>query len=351
MRLTTITEPDQIPSSTDPQTFLRELGGPVVIRLKGKNPYRQRAFCTLLHGNEPSGLQALIAWFHSKQVPAVNIDIVIAAVSTALTPPLFGHRMLPGKKDLNRCFRPPFSGEEGELAGAILEVILAAQPECLIDMHNTSGSGPAFAVAIASDADHKALTSLWTNDLIVTDLRLGALMELSEASVPTVTIECGGAADRTSLIIAREGLQRFFQNDQVLANRDSYNNENYYGVNCFRNPLRLELQEGCSITYFELKKEQQNSTVDADIALPADADRLNYGSVPPGESIALLGPRGLAALTAKDEFGHEQIAAHFAVNQGHLVAKKPLKLFMVTTNPTIAQKDCLFYFIDCATQE
>jgi hypothetical protein len=344
MQLTTITEAHQLPQTTDPQCFLKALGGPTLIRLQGRNPQRQRAFCTLLHGNEPSGLQALIAYLNSNQTPAVNIDIIIAAVSTALTPPLFSHRMLPGNRDLNRCFRPPFAGDEGKLAGAILDVFQAARPECLIDMHNTSGSGPAFGVAVADDADHRALTSLWTNDLIVTDLRLGALMELSEASVPTVTIECGGAADRTSLMIAQEGLQRYFQNEDVLATAD-----NSYGVTCFRNPLRMELQAGCTVAYLDFNSSQSTATACADITMPANADRLNYGTVPAGEAIAWVGPQGLSALTAKDKFGQEQLLQHFEINQHQLMAKHPLKLFMATTNATIAQKDCLFYFIDCAS--
>ena len=89
----------------------------------------------------------------------------------------------------------------------------------------------------------------------------------------------------------------------------------------------------------------------ADITMPTDADRLNYGSVPAGETIACLGPEGLSALTAKDPYGNEQLHSHFTVDRNRLVAKHPLKLFMVTTNATIAENDCLFYFIDCATQD
>ena len=343
MQLNIITERSQLPRSKDPVDFLQTLAAPALIRLQGKNRQRCRAFCTLLHGNEPSGLQAIINFLHSGQVPAVNVDIFIASVPVALRAPAFSHRMLAGRQDLNRCFRPPFDGEEGKLAQVILQFIEAAQPECLIDMHNTSGSGPAFGVAITDDANHLALTSLWTNDLIMTDLRLGALMELSEASVPTVTIECGGARDHPSLIIAEEGLQRYFHNDEVLATPGSQ-----YGVTCFRNPVRLELRPGYSLAYQDFSFYQEAFSGEADVIMPLDADRLNYGSVPAGEAVAWLGPKKAKALTAKDHFGQERLHEHFLVKHDQLLARHPLKLFMVTTNARIARKDCLFYFIDCA---
>lgn len=359
MQLKTLTR-SQAPTSIDPIQFLHALGGPTLIRLEGKDTSRTRAFSTLLHGNEPSGLQAIINYLKSGQTPAVNIEIIIASVQAALAKPYLSHRTLPGKPDLNRCFQPPFESEEDRLAEEILQSLEASMPECLIDMHNTSGSGPSFAVAIANDADHLALTSLWTNDLIVTDLRLGAVMELSEASIPTVTIECGGSDDRTSLIIAQEGLQRYFQNENVLAQSGTQ-----YGVTSYRNPIRMELRSGCSLIYKDISPNQQNlienddfyRNLVHDVTMAQDADRLNYGSLPAGEPILWLGAQGIDVLTAKDYRGIEKLPEHFSVayrkgaKEGQcLIAKHPLKLFMVTTNARIGQEDCLFYFIDCANQ-
>ncbi|WP_020410850.1 succinylglutamate desuccinylase/aspartoacylase domain-containing protein [Hahella ganghwensis] len=317
------------------EQFLEYLGHPSIIRLQGADSSRRRMLCTLLHGNEPSGLQAVFHYLQQNLQPAVDIDIVIASVTTALTKPRFSHRMLPGMRDLNRCFRPPFNDNEGRLANSILEFIRETRPECLIDLHNTSGSGPAFAVSVLRDADHLALTSLWTNDLIVTDLRLGALMELSEQNVPTVTIECGGATDRPSLMIAREGLQRYFQNEQVLAKPD----ENY-AVTCYRNPVRLEVRPGFQVAYTD------DGYCDADITLSTDADRLNYGSLPPDEPIARLGPEGMYALQAKNHLGEDVLEQYFCNRDQKLYARHTLKLFMVTTNKSIAERDCLLYFIE-----
>ena len=65
------------------------------------------------------------------------------------------------------------------------------RPASLIDIHNTSGKGPAFAVSISGDHIHIGLAALFTHQMIITDIRLGAIMELSSARMPIVTIECG----------------------------------------------------------------------------------------------------------------------------------------------------------------
>ncbi len=314
--------------------FLSYLNAPSAIYIDGHDHTRTRAVCTLLHGNEPSGLQAIYHYLRSGHVPQTRVVFIIASVEAAMYSPMFSQRMLPGKRDLNRCFRPPYLDEQGQLAKSILDLLHSAQPECLIDIHNTSGSGPAFAVAISADEDHKALTSLFTNDLIVTDLRLGALMELSEQELVSVTVECGGAGDYSSQIVAQEGLHRFLDTERVLAEKGLS-----YQVNCFYNPIRLETRNAGKVAYGDTPAK------DAVITLPSQAEKFNYGTLTRDETIGFLGPSGLDALSAKDHKGNEQLHEYFEVRDACLCPKKPLKLFMVTNNPVIAQADCLFYFI------
>lgn len=318
------------------EQFLQRLGGPSVILLSGQDSTRTRAVCTLLHGNEPSGTFALYRFLRSGKQPLTNAVFILASVEAALTPPQFTHRMLPGKRDLNRCFRPPFNDPEGLVAEAILDLVQALAPECLIDIHNTSGSGPAFGVSIQDDADHRALTSLFTNDLIVTDLRLGALMELSERAVPTVTIECGGAADHPSQIIAEEGLHRYLNAEQVLAAPGLE-----YMVNIYHNPIRLETRGDAPVAYADAPDPE------VVITLSPQAEKFNYGMLTREECIGWLGQGGFDHLSARDHLGNERLSEYFEVRGQGLYPRHPIKVFMVTTNASIARSDCLFYFIGC----
>lgn len=332
-----IHDPENTILGTSVESFLQRLSAPTAIFIEGKDRSRTRAVCTLLHGNEPSGIHAIHQYLSTGVKPAVNALFIIGSVQAALTEPLFSHRTLPGNRDLNRCFKPPFEDEQGETAGAILQLLHSVKPEALIDLHNTSGSGPAFGVSINGDADHLALTSLFTNDLIVTDLRLGAIMEFSERDVPTVTIECGGATDTSAKFVAQEGISRYLAAESVRAEAGLD-----YRVNIFRNPIRLELKSGKQAGYSDAP------LVNVDITLPENAERLNYGMVPHEEPLAYLSSDGLAVLTAKDHQGNERLDEFFECREGQLFCRHPIKLFMVTTNAEIAASDCLFYFIGCS---
>ena len=241
-----VRDPKPAELGSNVEEFLRWMDGPTSFLLAGEDATRTRALVTLLHGNEPSGTIALHRYLRSGQRPAVNILCVVASVHAAIETPLFSHRMLPRARDLNRCFRPPFDDAQGVLAEEILEILRMHHPEAVIDMHNTSGSGPAFGVCTHMDRQHDALVSLFTQRLIVSNLGLGALMEISEDDCPTVTVEVGGRLDEEAHELAYEGLCRFFAAETVLCPGDTD-----WGLELLCDPIRLELNENVTLTYAE----------------------------------------------------------------------------------------------------
>jgi hypothetical protein len=183
--------------------------------------------------------------------------------------------MLPRARDLNRCFKPPFDDAQGVLAEEILEILRLHVPEAVVDMHNTSGSGPAFGVCTFMDRQHEALVSLFTQRLIISSLGLGALMEISEDASPTVTVEVGGRLDDEAHELAYEGLCRYFQARTVLAHEDDTD----WGLDLLRNPIRLELLEHVTLTY-----------ADGRIAVIKNSRRAVYGY---DQRVEVLGSEGL----------------------------------------------------------
>ncbi len=318
--------------------FMDFLQGPSTILLTGEDSCRTRAFVTLLHGNEPSGLLALFRWLKSGRRPAVNILCVIASVEAASSPPVFSQRMLESERDLNRCFKPPYDDAQGALAHSILEVLRRYKPEAVIDMHNTSGSGPAFAVATHMDQQHDALTSLFTERLVITDLKLGALMEISEHLCPTVTIECGGRQDEEAHAIAWDGLQRYFSRRQVLASEPTD-----WGLELLHNPVRLELNPDYTLCYAEAYNAKY------DLSLPPSIEHLNAGITKKDTLLGWINASDSPAVTELFSCKNSREACVLKqllyINDGKLLAGQDLKLFMITTNPVIAKSDCLFYAV------
>lgn len=324
--------PDLIGTSVE--AFLQEMAGPTLIHIPGHNPARRRAICTLLHGNEPSGTRALFRFLREGIVPAVDLFCFFGSVQTALQPPLFFYRHLPEERDLNRCFRAPFDDQQGRVAKAILDILEELQPEALVDIHNTSGMGPSFSVALQQDAAHEALTALFTERMLVTGLRLGALFEYSERNVPTVTIECGGAQDPRADDIAYAGICRYASAEQVLQPQASD-----WQLEVLYQPVRLELRDDASITYAEAQD------LYADITLPPDVEHFNFGRVTPEVALGWLKPDSWDKLIVNNAAGVDVKHKVLKREGNQLFPAQALKLFMVTTDARIAKSDCLFYAV------
>jgi hypothetical protein len=316
--------------------FLHALPGPTHIHITGEDRSRSRAVVTLLHGNEPSGLHAIYEILKRDIQAVVDIHYFILNVDAARQAPGFIYRMLPQHKDINRCFRPPYDDSEPSLlAQSLLQKLLEFQPECTIDIHNTSGSSPSFGVTTFMDDLHDALVSLFTHRMIVTDLKLGALMEISEEVMPTVTIECGGAQDIESHIIATEGLTRYITIEDILSRQHGD-----MTLEFFHNPIRLELQEGQDIVYGDHCLLEQGVTL-----LPS-MENYNFGFVDSSTHLGFVSGGLSDTLKLEGNTGKEQISEYFELRDKELYPCKRLKLFMVTSNPEIASKDCLFYFAE-----
>jgi hypothetical protein len=327
-------DPDPATLPHDVESFLRWLGGPACLLITGEDPTRCRALVTLLHGNEPSGAMALLRWLRGGDRPAVNLLCIVASVTAALTAPLFSHRMLPRARDLNRCFRPPFNDAQGKLAEEILALLELHRPEAVIDMHNTSGSGPSFAVCTFPDRQHDALAAHFTRRLIVSHLDLGALMEISESTRPTVTIEVGGRLDDEAHETAWEGLCRYAAARDVFAAGVAD-----WGLERLRDPVRLELRDGVSLTYAEAPCPGH------DITLRPDIEHHNFGAVTPDTTLGWAQGDASRLFRAVDASGACAVRRLVRVEAGRLRPAQPLKLFMIATNAGIAQSDCLFYAV------
>ncbi|AUM13568.1 M14 family metallopeptidase [Ketobacter alkanivorans] len=316
------------------EAFLQEMAGPTLLHIPGKNRQRKRAICTLLHGNEPSGTRGIFRWLKQGVEPAVDILCFFGSVKTSLQEPLFFYRHLPDDKDLNRCFKAPFECDQGRLAKAILDILQDMQPEALIDIHNTSGMGPSFSVSMKQDAQHEALTSLFTERMLVTGLRLGALFEYSERNVPTVTIECGGAQDPRADDIAYEGILRYVSQTDVLTPQQAD-----WELDVLKEPVRLELRTDATITYSEAED------VYADITLPPNVERHNFGRITTDVQLGWVKPESWDKLIVNTPAGKDVKDKILKLEGNRLHPAQPLKLFMITTNATIAKSDCLFYAV------
>ena len=315
----------------DNKTWLESLNRPIAIRFIGRDSSRTRVVVTLLHGNEPSGFIATHKLLMEDYKPFVDLVVVIVCVAAANYGLTFCHRTLPQERDINRCFYPPYEDAPGRLALALLKYLEQIKPEAIIDCHNTSGSGPGFGVSVHRSEFHKALLKNFTDSCIITDLRLGALME-QEIGCPIVTIEAGGARNDEAHELAYRGIMDF-------GNKDNLWQLDSDDIRLYEHPMRFEIV-GSGLLQFS-----DSNSDDFAVTLRDDLEKVNWGITQKGHQLGWCHCEDLRYF--RSDFGrHDQsLERYFQVSGGSIRTKVALQIFMATQSVAIAEQDCLFYFV------
>jgi hypothetical protein len=321
--------PGAVPPTAE--AWLAELRGPTFFRVPGRDRSRVRGVVAMLHGNEPSGLRALHALLRSARLPAVDLACFVGAVEAARAAPPLSHRMLPGRRDLNRCFRPPFDGRDGRIAQELLALLAEAAPEAVIDLHNNSGHNPAYGIGPSCDDAYLALAAPFADRYVCSHLDIGSFTEARERDAPTVSIECGRAGDPAADVIAARGLEAYATRVDVFAHSRPFR--------LYTDPLRVELRDGARVAFAEAP------VAGADVTLDCDVDRHNFQRLDAGRRIGWVARRDPLPIRVVGRDDVDVAGDWFAVEGGALLTRCPLVPIMMTTDPAAAAVDCLFYVV------
>jgi len=334
--LATLVDPDPTTLGDSVEAFLAGLGQATEIRITGRDPSRWRALIVLMHGNEPSGPIAAWRWLRSGQQPAVDISVFVLAVDAAIEPPGFAHRMLPGKRDLNRCFYPPFDDDDnGRVAGEVLRRVRGRSCEALIDMHNNTGQNPAYGIINKPGLLRLKLVEFFTDSCcVLSDLAVGALTEVIVDEIPSVAIECGHAADPGAHDLALRGIERF-----VSVNDLELDTELDRDITMFDHPLRVRLRPGVVVCFDDHVHPEYQLTLRSDI------DTHNFRTLEPGTVVGWLRDDCDWPFTATGADGREVSHEHFVQSGNELRFATERVPVMMTTNSQVAAQDCLCYLM------
>lgn len=319
--------------------FVDRLGGPTVVRVPGRDHTRVRVLSGSIHGNEPSGARALHRLLRDVVdgvvVPATDLCLVFGALDASLLAPRFTHRMRPGQRDLNRCFRGPFDDDNGQIARGILAAVLARPIEAAVDIHNTTGRNPDFVIAGVVDDARAGLASLFSERYLAWRLQLGTLSEVLDESGVGVTFECGQVHDPAADARAQDGARRFATIESLpVGGRPRQ---------LLRDPVRVRLVAGSRVFFGDV-----DAGDGADLVLPADLDRFNFELLPAGTTLGRLADpsRRVIRVDGDDARDGVDVAGEVFVHAGdRLVTRVPLVPIMITTNAAVAASDCLMYAV------
>lgn len=317
----------------DPRRFLTELGGPTWLRLPGTGGEPARAIATLLHGDEPTGVQALLEVLRRRQRPyPFDLHLVVFNVEAALAGPGFAHRYLDHQEDGNRIWGVAGADTPDRRAADGILGDLSADPlAMLVDVHNTTGDNPFHAIVPSDDPAVINLATRFSTTLLRWDLGNGTLMEAVAPMAPAVAVECGLAGRRTSLAFAVDGLRRFLgpplESGEVVRDHD-----------LLGDLLRVTVGPSVRMRFAGVLDDE------VDLVVPPDADGANLVEVAAGHVLGHARPGAPCPLRVTDARGHDVTAATLEVTSaGAVVTRRRQVPVMVVRSVAAARKDCLCY--------
>lgn len=311
---------------------LQALERPTLIRLPGTGQQAPRALATLLHGDEPTGLQAMLRILQRRRVYPFDLYVIVGNVRAALEPPGFAHRFLDDQEDFNRVWgRQEPTNALRRAADGMLDELRAAGLEALVDVHNNTGDNPFYAIVTRRRPEVFNLATLFTTTLLEWDLGAHTLMEAMHDDCAAIAVECGLPGRPESLAFGIDALRRFL-GEPALATDHLVRDFELLG-SLRKVAVRPEVR-------FRFGGDLDNDT---DLVLAADADVHNFVEVPAGHVLGQVHPDAALPIRAVDATGQDVTGDHFTIDGGLLVTTVPATPVMMTRTVAAARKDCLFY--------
>lgn len=332
---------------SDAPTLLATLGGPTLARVPGTgtpaHSARPRGVAVLQHGDERTGLDALLTVLRDDPPLPYDLHVLFGNVEAALAPPGFAHRMLAHQADMNRAWF-----EDGEPGRGHDTVSVAAREAlrrlrdldlaAVVDLHNTTGDNPYHAIVATDDAATRALAALFTPLIVRWDQQLHTLLEGLRGHCVAVTVECGRAGSDAAHDFAVAGLRRYLAapDPAALAAPDD--------VRVLRRMRRVIVDPTATLAFGGV--DASDGRLAADVVVAADVEARNGVGQDPGWLLATVRPGHERSLRVRDIDGTDVTDALLSVERGEVRVRTGTTPLMMTGSVAAARADCLTYLLD-----
>jgi len=300
---------------------------PTLFHLEGTNP-QPLFICTLLHGDETTGLyaiQRLLKKYTDIPLPRA-ISIFIGNIEAAKE----NQRRLDTQDDYNRIWPGSHHNDspEKDMMQNISNIMAKKKPFASIDIHNNTGKNPHYG-CINNLSPHGLVLASKFSDIAVyfTDPK-GVQSSAFADFCPSIVLECGQASDQSGEDHALTYLEKILQ-------MNSLSSENNNNLKLYHTIARVTVPKTVSI-----------GDESKDICLNAELEDSNFKRVDPGTTFASVNSTKEKLIIVNSE-SHEDITDEYMeVKANQLRFKKPITLSMFTTNERAIRQDCICYFME-----
>ncbi len=301
---------------------------PGLIHLQGEEA--QPLFvCTLLHGNETTGLEAvqqLLREYQGKPLPR-SLSIFIGNVKAAEA----GVRRLDEQVDYNRIWPGTHQHylAEAHLMKQVTEIMQARDPFASIDIHNNTGRNPHYACINKLDQRFASLASLFSNTLVYFTTPKGVQSSAFAEFCPSVTLECGLSGEAEGVAHALRYLRKVLQLQALCQPLPD-------SLSLYHTVARVKIPDGYSFGFED----------DATINLLPEIEGYNFRELKAGTPLACMEHESSAYLQAYDDDEREVGRDFFEYYDEKILLKKDVMPAMLTMDTRIIRQDCLCYLME-----
>lgn len=314
-----------------PNELFKVLPGPSLIRFQGEED-APLFLATLLHGNEPTGIQAiqkLIKKYQSegKSLPR-RLDVFVGNVEAAKS----NERRFSDQPDFNRVWNGG-SLPEHNLAREVKAFVKKSGTFASVDIHNTSGKNPHYSCVNRLEAPFVNLAHLFSQTLVYFTRPKEVLSNAMSEFCPSITIESGQPGDAYGVQHVYEFLEKCLHLKQVPPNWNG--KEDLY---VYHTIARILVPPDSRIGFDEDSR-------DKDFCFISDIDQQNFSELPAN---SLIGWRYNPAmkLSVIDEEDKEVEARFIEYQDTEIRLKRAVVPSMFSTNTRIVHQDCLGYLME-----
>ncbi|MDJ0958010.1 MAG: M14 family metallopeptidase [Arenicellales bacterium] len=303
----------------------RILDGPTLIHLSGAK--REPLFiCTLLHGNETTGLQSLQRVLkHFDGALPRSVSMFIGNVEAAR----YRQRHLPSQLDYNRIWSGG-EGNEHAMTRKVLDIMADRDVFACIDIHNNTGRNPHYAIVATQEEVHLALARRFGHRIVYATYPDTSCSAAFSKICPAVTLEAGVVGDASGVDHVSRYLIDCIQSDDW---RDSDTDD----FNLYHTVAVVKVRETCSVGILG---------EDKDIELLPDVDRFNFHLMDAGTQIGTTRNAGGVCLSLEGVDRSSALSDYLTTANGELRTVKPIMPAMLTTDCEIIKMDCLCYLME-----
>jgi len=300
---------------------------PTLLHLDGINP-QPLFICTLLHGDETTGLyalQRLLKKYQGKPLPRA-ISLFVGNIAAARE----NQRRLDSQDDYNRIWPGSHHSDstEKDMMQIVTNIMQKKKPFASIDIHNNTGKNPHYACINILNPHGLVLASAFSDIAVYFTDPKGVQSSAFSDFCPSVVLECGQASDKSGEDHALSYLETILQMDD-LSSQDSNNLKLYHTIARVTIPKTVSIGDSSS-----------------DICLNHQLEDKNFHQIKPGTVFATINSVKDKLIIVNSE-SHEDITDEYMeTDDSKIRFKKPITLSMFTTKERAIRQDCACYFME-----